>query len=604
MKKGMKKLAVFLVVSIIAISNFCFAASAEVWIIPNITAAVNTSGGTITLTVPAHDSGAMVSADVTATTFANASVVNITNGTVLTSAIVENGKIYFKAPQGTFTATQGVKTVTTLNNTSTASASSAVGSTYTTNNYKGDGTAQNPYTILADLSSLTFQSSWKTMNNIAGYESNGTNPTQIKQPYCGDIEYRDKVTGFLYASLFIDGSKWSFTPSTENGPYLLAYIKNPDDATIASMISSGNYADGTKPDAQTLINSKAVADSMLFFCKANGGKFKGPITYKLYVGDKFASGDVLQIDYALGAMNKANFHGTVPADSALVQTNNDLKASYGQKIFVDSAGYISFDLLNGGFFTFTKIDSMKTYSDIEAKINSLSDNDYTDTSYSALISALGDYKTAISTKTKYSDMTSALSTLKSSFNALEAKAVKILEAPAGISNPGLISVKPTAKAFDNPVDIRLKSDDATKQAIQKALSEQAPNLPKNAVIFPLDISVYNSGTDTKVQPNTGTSVTITCPIPQELLSNKESIVVVCVIDGKLVILPTKIIDIDGIACVQFTGSHFSPYALVVDTSHKISDTTNPKTGYEFIFIPAIIVLVSGMFVLKTKIKNK
>jgi len=101
---------------------------------------------------------------------------------------------------------------------------------------------------------------------------------------------------------------------------------------------------------------------------------------------------------------------------------------------------------------------------------------------------------------------------------------------------------------------------------------------QDIVIFPLDISLYVKGTDTKVQPNAGTSVTITCPIPESLLATKDKIKVVCLFDGKLTILDTKIVLIDGVYCVQFSATHFSPYAMVIDTNNELSNkATNPKT---------------------------
>ena len=48
---------------------------------------------------------------------------------------------------------------------------------------------------------------------------------------------------------------------------------------------------------------------------------------------------------------------------------------------------------------------------------------------------------------------------------------------------------------------------------------------------------------------------------------------VCIIDGKLVVLETKIVEIDGVWCVEFTATHFSPYAMVVDTANVLNNNT-------------------------------
>lgn len=86
----------------------------------------------------------------------------------------------------------------------------------------------------------------------------------------------------------------------------------------------------------------------------------------------------------------------------------------------------------------------------------------------------------------------------------------------------------------------------------------------------MDIGIYAKGTNTKLQPQNGNMVTITCPIPKELLAYKDKIAVVCVVDGKLEVLHTGLLNKDGVWCVVFKASHFSPYAFVVDETGKLS----------------------------------
>ena len=158
------------------------------------------------------------------------------------------------------------------------------------------------------------------------------------------------------------------------------------------------------------------------------------------------------------------------------------------------------------------------------------------------------------------------------------KTITIIEAPDEIKNPDLISVTPQGEAFDNPVEVRMKNDPAVQQAITNAIKDKVTSDIKDITVFPLDISLYIKGTDTKVQPNSGTSVIITCPIPENLLANKNKIKVVCLIGGKLTLLDTKIVLVNGVYCAQFTATHFSPYAMVVDKANELSNTTNPKTS--------------------------
>lgn len=126
-------------------------------------------------------------------------------------------------------------------------------------------------------------------------------------------------------------------------------------------------------------------------------------------------------------------------------------------------------------------------------------------------------------------------------------------------------------AFNESVEVRLKDDTISKKAIEQALTEEYADILKDVTVFPLDISLYIKGTNTKIQPNAGTSVEITCPIPTELLADKDNIKIVCLVDRKLQILPTKIIQKNGVYCVVFTASHFSPYAFVVSEDIQAED---------------------------------
>ena len=196
------------------------------------------------------------------------------------------------------------------------------------------------------------------------------------------------------------------------------------------------------------------------------------------------------------------------------------------------------------------------------------------------------------------------------------KTVEIIETPAEIKNPELISVEPNGEAFSQSVEVRMKDDPAVKTAIENALDDVLKQDLKNVTVFPLDISLYIKGTDTKVQPNAGTSVTITCPIPANLLANKDKIKVVCMIDGKLTVLGTKTVQIDGVWCVQFNATHFSPYGMVVDATNLLTvgtmtattptttPATNPKTeGNNPVGIIAILS-VAALAVVSKKRKFK
>ena len=191
----------------------------------------------------------------------------------------------------------------------------------------------------------------------------------------------------------------------------------------------------------------------------------------------------------------------------------------------------------------------------------------------------------------------------------ENKTITVIESPTGTENAKKISVIQNGEAFNKSVEMRIKDDSEVKKVIENALNGVLTGELTGATVFPLDISIYNKDTGEKVQPNAGTSVTITYPIPESLLADKDKVKVVCVIDGKLTILETTIILVDDVYCVRFTATHFSPYAMVVDTTNALSNlgkttptvttpttttapTSNPKTGDNSATPISIIAILS------------
>jgi hypothetical protein len=161
--------------------------------------------------------------------------------------------------------------------------------------------------------------------------------------------------------------------------------------------------------------------------------------------------------------------------------------------------------------------------------------------------------------------------------------ITVVTAPSSMGGQASVEVAAVGNAFDQPVEVRMMDDAAAEQAVRQALREQSSlSSVADANIYPLDISIYIQGTNTKVQPKEGTSVQITCPVPQTLLGNKNNIVIVCVVDGKLTVLPTTVVEKGGKSYLQFTASHFSPYAFVVDTNGRLKALANgvgiPNTG--------------------------
>ena len=153
--------------------------------------------------------------------------------------------------------------------------------------------------------------------------------------------------------------------------------------------------------------------------------------------------------------------------------------------------------------------------------------------------------------------------------------VRVIAAP-GIASSSSVTAEPVGDAFSQPVDIRIRYSSLADSQIREALRQRLAGIDESG-IFALDISAYNRNTNTQVQPREGTSVTITCPIPANLLRYRDMLVVVHVSDGTLTVLPAAIVYREGVACLQFTAPHFSPYAFVADQYGLLGGT---YTGYD------------------------
>ena len=98
--------------------------------------------------------------------------------------------------------------------------------------------------------------------------------------------------------------------------------------------------------------------------------------------------------------------------------------------------------------------------------------------------------------------------------------------------------------------------------------------------MPMDISLYDATGQTKITDVSGITVDITLPLPDALIQYAGNNRAASVANGRLEDLNTKFTTIDGVPCVQFTATHFSPYTIYVDTANLTAGTIDatPKTG--------------------------
>jgi hypothetical protein len=148
---------------------------------------------------------------------------------------------------------------------------------------------------------------------------------------------------------------------------------------------------------------------------------------------------------------------------------------------------------------------------------------------------------------------------------------------SGISNTG-ISGATVSGATDNfvvKVSEDQTADDNALAALQSAFGDMS-----RIKYFAMDISLYDSTGRTKIADTTGISVNITLPIPDDLVQYAGNNKVASVAGGTLENLNTRFTTVDGVPCINFTATHFSPYVVYVDTANLTAGTIDatPKTG--------------------------
>lgn len=112
-----------------------------------------------------------------------------------------------------------------------------------------------------------------------------------------------------------------------------------------------------------------------------------------------------------------------------------------------------------------------------------------------------------------------------------------------------------ASAFSNSVEVKVTDTDENASGFGLGVAN---------TIFPFDISLYIKGTNTKTEPKDGYAVTISLPVPDNLLDKKERLSIAHKADdGSITTIASQLKLIGGIWYLVFEATEFSPYALVV-----------------------------------------
>lgn len=147
----------------------------------------------------------------------------------------------------------------------------------------------------------------------------------------------------------------------------------------------------------------------------------------------------------------------------------------------------------------------------------------------------------------------------------------------GISNTGLAGATVNG-ATDNFI-VKVTEDQTATDAVIAALQARYGDISRIKYL-PMDISLYDSTGRTKITDTTGISVNLTLPLPDDLMQYAGNNRIAAVSGGALEDLKASFSTVDGVPCINFTASHFSPYVIYVDTANLTEGTIDatPKTG--------------------------
>lgn len=180
----------------------------------------------------------------------------------------------------------------------------------------------------------------------------------------------------------------------------------------------------------------------------------------------------------------------------------------------------------------------------------------------------------------------------------------VLISKPGISNTSLASVLITG-SNDNYV-VRIAETAAATAAVEKALTNEYGSLD-NIKYSAMDITLYDATGTNKITNYSGLSVAITIPIPDVMTQYAGNNKVAGVVNEKLDKLSPKFTTIDGVPCVTFTATHFSPYTIYVDTANVSSEAIidgSPKTGDgiapKWFLVAGLATLGIALFFMKDK----
>ena len=176
-----------------------------------------------------------------------------------------------------------------------------------------------------------------------------------------------------------------------------------------------------------------------------------------------------------------------------------------------------------------------------------------------------------------------------------------------------ISNKKTAQAVaNNSTDnfvLKISQDVLTQAVGEYALREAYGSLDDlEYCVF--DISLYDASGKYQITEYDNLSISVTLPIPDDLIEYGGNVKVAAVVDDQLDTKDTRFATIDGVTCTIFDATHFSPYIVYVDTSNLnagVATDATPKTGDginpKWFLSGAMVFAAIFLFIKKDKIQG-
>lgn len=155
---------------------------------------------------------------------------------------------------------------------------------------------------------------------------------------------------------------------------------------------------------------------------------------------------------------------------------------------------------------------------------------------------------------------------------------KVNISKTGFSNTDIASAKVSGSS-DNFV-LKITDDPNAKAAVEDALLNKYDSL-ENIKYLAMDISLYDETGKNKITNTKDIKLSVTIPLPDDLLPYAGNNMVGVVENGKMVDVAAKYTTINNVPCVTFNPPHLSPYAIYVDTQNLSASSfydETPKTG--------------------------